>query len=650
MVEKKQKIKIRKPTKHYKKGQKTVDNEVTYTTSTVEIKPMKERRKDKSKTIGKKLRRRASKKKLKKLFGDSTNNYEKKPKAVYDGNQKTTVSTITIKPMKKKDRKKKQVLMVEKEEKEERKEVTIPSVKKIDNYRKDDKLTVEIKNLLHESKGKILSFFSNQGEDKDFFIQLIRKTFLTLKNETKLLYNLSINQLKKIPAMIYDIGKEISSYQGFVFEEKKFLKKIRNLCGFIYVSTNQASSNKKYVGQTTVPIEREWSSIINKALQIKRKREKNPSQPIQARYIFNAIIKYGIGVWDLKLIDIAYSQTELDNKEIYYIKKFMSNALRYKNPTYGYNMNDGGRGGKHAPETKEKIREISTRKWQESKYREKTIKGIKEVWERDGHKEKMSEIFSEAQKEIWERLRNDDPETLKERLEILGRVQEGRIIPIEDIKQFLTDIKNSEKREDLTKYGFGGLTVSRKIKQILGPFGVKNYKQAKSFLDDRSLDEIFSYLDNPEGYSTFKDPAIKEFFIDVDKSETSSDLFDKYGFHNISRVKIPRILGKFRVTNYTELKTFLEKRGVIQSLEYFNELDKKYREEKKVYKSLTKYELLSLIANEKNLVLMSSYDDYKNESSALKWICTVCGNKFEQSAKNIKRVKIPCEECRKTKS
>lgn len=461
---------------------------------------------------------------------------------------------------------------------------------------------------------------------------------------------LSINQLKKIPSMIYNIAKDISSYQGFVHEEKIFLKKIRNLHGFIYVSTNQACRKKKYIGQTTVLIEREWSSIINKASQLKRRREKNPSQPIQSRYILNAIIKYGSEIWDLKLIDIAYNQSDLDEKEIFYIKKFKSNALRYKNPTYGYNMNDGGRGGKHAPETIEKIREISRRKWQEPKYREKISKGIKEVWEREGHKEKMSEIFSKAQNKIWKRLKNDDPKTLKKRLEILKRVQKEKIIPIEDKKQFLNDIINSKKREDLTKYGFGDHTVSRKIKQILGPFGVGNYKKAKSFLDDRSIDEIFRYLDNPEGYSTFKDPAIREFFIDVYKSETASDLFDKYGFRNISRTKIPRILGKFKITNYTDLKTFLEKMGVSQSLEYFNDLDKTYREENKEQNKLTKYEILDAIAKEKKLIFTSPYEKYKDERTKLEWKCIVCGYKFELSAKNLKRVKTPCEECRKRRS
>lgn len=514
---------------------------------------------------------------------------------------------------------------------------------------KNEIISGKIRNLLFESENTILNFFSNLGVDKEFFLQLIRKIFLILKNETKLLDRLSVDQLKKIPPVIYNIAKDISSYQGFVHEEKKFLKKITNLCGFIYVSTNQACRNKKYIGQTTVLIEKEWSSIINKASQLKRRREKKTSQPIQARYIFNAIIKYGGEVWDLKLFDIAYSQSELDDKEIFYIKKFKSNALRYKNPTYGYNMNDGGRGGRHAPETIEKIREISRRKWQEPKYREKTSNGIKEVWEREGHKEKMSEIFSEAQKKIWEKLRNEDPKTLNKRLVILGRVQEENIIPIEDKKKFLNDVKNSEKREDLTKYGFGGSTVSRKIKQILGPFGVRNYKEVKCFLDDRSIDEIFKSLDNPEGYSTFKDPAIKDFFINVDKSETSSDLFEKYGFYNISRVKIPRITGKFGITNYTELKAILDKMGVIQSLEYFNELDKEYREENKDHKLLTKNELLSAIAKEKNLILLSPYDKYKNENSKLKWICAVCGYEFEQSAKNVKRVKTPCKECKKKK-
>jgi hypothetical protein len=96
---------------------------------------------------------------------------------------------------------------------------------------KKEIISGKIRNLLFESEDNILNFFSNLCVDKEFFLQLIRKIFLILKNETKLLDRLSVDQLKKIPPVIYNIAKDISSYQGFAHEEKKFLKKIRNLCG-----------------------------------------------------------------------------------------------------------------------------------------------------------------------------------------------------------------------------------------------------------------------------------------------------------------------------------------------------------------------------------------------------------------------------------
>ncbi len=346
-------------------------------------------------------------------------------------------------------------------------------------------------------------------------------------------------------------------------------------------------------------------------------------------------------VWDLELIDIAYCQSELDEKEIYYIDKYKTNALRYINPSFGYNMTDGGSGGNKAPATIEKIRESVIKYWQKRSNREKMSKITKEVWKRDGHRERISKIQSGVQKKRWENARAN-PKILEKMLNPLRKIQENKIIPINNKKQFLVDIKNSRERDDLKKYNMSGITISRRIKQILGEFGVNNYKSAKIFLDDRSIDEVFKYLDNPKDYSIFKDPAIKEFFKDVIDSTTSSDLFSKYGYRNISRTKIPRIVGKFGITNYTELRKFLKEKGLTESLKYFKSLDRISIPKS----SLTNEERLDEIAEDKNLTLLSPYDDYKDIRTELKWLCNVCGNEFNSSSRNVKRAKIPCRNCR----
>jgi len=472
-----------------------------------------------------------------------------------------------------------------------------------------------------------------------FYILLIKDVFVFLRNQTNLLEYMNLDQLKEIPPIIYNIAKDIFSKEVSISGEEEFLKKISNLKGFIY-RTKNPKTNTKYFGQTTRTIEKEWGSILTKAGQLKKKRDET-SQSIQGRYIFNAVIKYGKSIWDLKLVDIAYNQTELDEKEIYYIDKYKTNALRYNNPSFGYNMTDGGSGGNHSPATIEKLRESAIKQWQKEGAKEGLSESVKKVWKRDGHKEKMSRIFSEAQNEIWEKLRNGDPKDLEKRLKILSKTQENRIIPI-DKKQFLVDVKNSMKREEMENYNMSGITISRNIKQCLGAFGVNNYKSAKVFLNDRDVDEVFKYLDNPEGYNTFRDPAIKEFFRDVINSTTASDLFSKYGKQNISRTKIPRIVGKFGITTYTELKNFLEEKGLTKSLKYFESVGRICVPKP----NLTKIQRLDKIAKDKELTLLSSYDDYKDMHNILKWLCNVCGCEFDGSSDKVKTAKTPCRNCR----
>jgi len=153
---------------------------------------------------------------------------------------------------------------------------------------------------------------------------------------------------------------------------------------------------------------------------------------------------------------------------------------------------------------------------------------------------------------------------------------------IKEIKEFLMDIKNTRSQKDFllklsNKYDIKShMTLNRLIEDILGNFEINTYKGAWYFLVDRSVDEIFNYLDNPDTYSTFKDPFIKEFFIDVLNSEKGSNLHTKYQvWHKQGLItKIKRIVGNFGINNYTDLKNFLKKKGIDESLKFFEKLDK----------------------------------------------------------------------------
>jgi hypothetical protein len=89
----------------------------------------------------------------------------------------------------------------------------------------------------------------------------------------------------------------------------------------VYKITNKIDG-MIYIGQTT-------QRIISRVLKHIR---------YNRFYIGKALNKYGIDSFDISIVDIASSKKELNEKEIYWIKKFDC-----KSPN-GYNLTDGGEG------------------------------------------------------------------------------------------------------------------------------------------------------------------------------------------------------------------------------------------------------------------------------------------------------------------
>lgn len=117
--------------------------------------------------------------------------------------------------------------------------------------------------------------------------------------------------------------------------------KIGNLevYGVIYKIQNKV--NKKiYIGQTTMGFDKRYNNNLLK----------NSSN----KYLKSEIRKYGIENFSVcKIFDIAFSKTELDIKEIAYIKCFNST-----NELFGYNFMSGGSHGKHREKTKKIISKL----------------------------------------------------------------------------------------------------------------------------------------------------------------------------------------------------------------------------------------------------------------------------------------------------
>ncbi|MBY9006178.1 MAG: hypothetical protein KGD63_05425 [Candidatus Lokiarchaeota archaeon] len=130
------------------------------------------------------------------------------------------------------------------------------------------------------------------------------------------------------------------------------------------------------------------------------------------------------------------------------------------------------------------------------------------IYEMLGDKEVKN--FSEAKKylenkdikEIAEEINNNKKNAQIERYE-------GTTL-ISDKKQFFEDILNMQKKEIDMKYGLDAKTTNKKIEEILGDYGVKNYTGAKEYLKDNGVDEVLKTIENKEGEKESQDKPLEE--------------------------------------------------------------------------------------------------------------------------------------------
>lgn len=154
----------------------------------------------------------------------------------------------------------------------------------------------------------------------------------------------------------------------------------------VYIHTNKIN-NKVYVGITSWSPKDRWGYNGN--------RYSKEEQSV----FYRAIQKYG---WDgFEHIIFAEDLTEAEAKhmEILLIALYKSNCRRYKNPSYGYNMTDGGDGttGRACTEeTKQKIREKATgRVWskQQKEDRRELYKRIKNPFAGKAHSDEVKKTI-----------------------------------------------------------------------------------------------------------------------------------------------------------------------------------------------------------------------------------------------------------------
>ena len=136
----------------------------------------------------------------------------------------------------------------------------------------------------------------------------------------------------------------------------------------IYLITNKIN-NKKYVGQTRSTLKKRFNQHCEK-------RNKT--------VIGNAIKKYEKQNFNIEILQEGlFSEQEINNLEIEYIKKYNSIA------PIGYNIEHGGNASPMSDETKQKI--SNKLKGRVNTWKDKTSNGVKKLWENEEYRSKQTE-------------------------------------------------------------------------------------------------------------------------------------------------------------------------------------------------------------------------------------------------------------------
>ncbi|MFX0135113.1 MAG: GIY-YIG nuclease family protein, partial [Candidatus Hodarchaeota archaeon] len=269
--------------------------------------------------------------------------------------------------------------------------------------------------------------------------------------------------------------------------------------GYIYLAVNTLN-RKVYIGKTEFPrnIMDRWKEDLKEGKHLKKLRKLDPNKMFSNTHLNNAIVKYGENVWNIKEIDVAFNSEELTRKENFWIRNYDS-----MNREKGYNMTEGGAGAKLREEAKKKISKKIKNKWKEPEYRGSVIKEIKERFEDPKYMRRAVEILKKGSEKRWsnpverERMKQimtkinrekvKDPEYIKKQIE--AHKQDRK--EIKNLQRFFIEIKNGKESRELTKnYKISRPTLNKRIKEILGKYGVNNFKEAQRFLKDKNINEI----------------------------------------------------------------------------------------------------------------------------------------------------------------
>ncbi|MFX1478114.1 MAG: GIY-YIG nuclease family protein [Promethearchaeota archaeon] len=315
--------------------------------------------------------------------------------------------------------------------------------------------------------------------------------------------------------------------------------------GYIYRAENRFN-RKNYIGKTYTdrwddnqnPVDERWKEECNIAYNKQRRGE-------ELRYIENAIIKNGPENFNIFELDTATNQEELNAKEKHWVSEYDTT-----NPEKGYNMTEGGDGGKPIPEVIEKMTRINQEIARNPETREKMSRTISEKWKDQQYQENVSQGVTNKWQEAKYRER-----------QFISRKEGKREIP--DIREFLRDIRDMKKKDINEKYDMDGKCTNKRIKEMLGHRGVKNYSEAKKHLEGKNLDVVLKDInekqkEHPQRFDGKKEISnLKEFLEDIQRMK-SKEIEEKYNMNRATiNKRIHEMLGEHRVKNYTEARKYV---------------------------------------------------------------------------------------------
>lgn len=246
---------------------------------------------------------------------------------------------------------------------------------------------------------------------------------------------------------------------------------ISNNTWCVYMHINIVN-NKVYIGQTCKqPPEHRWGNGSG---------YREDTQPV----FYRAIQKYGWENFEHRIVAEGLTKEEANQMEIELIAEYKSNCHRYNNPSYGYNMTDGGEGSvghKHSDTTRAILSEIAKERFKDPQNcpmfgKCHTDEARKKIG--DGHRNPPNETRNKMSESAKARCTEEWREWMRQR----GKLMVGENNPnygkhhSEESKQKM--MMANKRRKEVIQYDLDGniLAAYNSINEATRITGISKYR------------------------------------------------------------------------------------------------------------------------------------------------------------------------------